>query len=110
MSPSYASKLVAVVVDEAHFVKTWGGDFRVAFSQIRDWKSILPATVGVYALTATATTETYNVVCKRLVMENVELIALLPNQDGICYLVKPNTDASTLTNIIADELKKQHTL
>ena len=93
----------------AHCVKTWGDEFRVAFSQIGDLKSILPATVGVHALTATATTETYNVVCKRLAMENVELIALPPNRDNICYLVKPNTDANTLTNIIADELKKQRT-
>ena len=78
----------------------------MAFSQIGDLKSILPATVGVHALTATATTETYNVVCKQLAMENVELIALPPNQDNICYLVKPNTNANTLTNVIADELKK----
>ena len=49
MSPPYASKLVAVVVDEAHCVKTWGDEFRVAFSQIGDLKSILPATVGVHA-------------------------------------------------------------
>ena len=111
MSPPYTSKLVAVVEDEAHCVKpcTWGDEFRVAFSQIGDLKSILPATVGVHALTTTATTETYNVVCKRLAMENVELIALPPNQDNMCHLVKSNTDANTLTNVTADELKKQRT-
>ena len=32
--PNYGFNLVAVVVDEAHCVKTWGNDFLLAFSQI----------------------------------------------------------------------------
>ena len=51
LSHNYGSNLVAVVVDEAHCVKTWGDDFRLAFSQIGDLRSVLPKEVGVHALT-----------------------------------------------------------
>lgn len=109
LSPSYVSKLVAVVVDEAHCVKTWGDDFRVAFSNIGDLRSVFPPNVGVHALTATATTETYHIVCKRLSMEDVALIALPPFRDNISYEVHPKIDAESLTQLIACELKEKRT-
>ncbi len=52
LSPAYIKNLVAVVVDEAHCVKTWGDEFRVAFSEIGDLRSLIPDNVGVHALTA----------------------------------------------------------
>ena len=51
-------KLAAVVVDEAHSVKAWGDEFRT-FAQIEDVHSLIPSTVNVVALTATATSETF---------------------------------------------------
>ena len=48
-SDEYRKQLVAVVVDEAHCIKTWGDKFRTSFSKI-----------GELALTATATLEMYH--------------------------------------------------
>lgn len=39
MSAVYIEKLVAVVVDEAHCVKTWGDQFRTTLAQIGDLQS-----------------------------------------------------------------------
>ena len=39
MSDVYTNKLVAVVVDEAHCVRTWGDQFRTTFAQIGDLRS-----------------------------------------------------------------------
>ena len=65
LSPAYQRGLVALVVDEAHCVKTWGDEFRKSFSQIWDIRSLLPDKVRFLALTATATTEMYYVVTKQ---------------------------------------------
>ena len=62
LSTKYKENLVALVVDEAHCVKTWGDEFRRAFSKIGDLRSILPASINVMALTATATVETFDIV------------------------------------------------
>ena len=40
-------------------MKTLGDDIRLAVSQIGYLRSVLPKAVGVHALSATATTETY---------------------------------------------------
>ena len=61
LSHKYKERLVALAVDEAHCVKTWGDEFRLAFAQIGELRSLIPASVNVIALTATATSETYTV-------------------------------------------------
>ena len=58
MSVAYTEKLVAVVVDEAHCVRTWGDQFKTALAQIGDLRSLITTTVNIMALTATATSET----------------------------------------------------
>lgn len=85
MSPPYLQNLVALVIDEAHCVKTWGDDFRKTFSQIGDLRSVLPANVNVLALTATATIDTFHAVTQRLSMENTKLVALPPFRNNIIY-------------------------
>ena len=49
LSRTYKEKLVALAIDEAHCVKTWGEDFRVAFAQIGDMRSLIPANVNIIA-------------------------------------------------------------
>ncbi len=68
MSPKYKEKLVCLAIDEAHCVKIWGEKFRPTFSEIGDLRSIIPSGINVLALTATATTETYNIISHQLSM------------------------------------------
>jgi bloom syndrome protein len=63
--------LVALVVDEAHCVKTWGDEFCVAFAHIGELRSLIPSTTSVMALAATATQDTYEAVVQSLKMKNV---------------------------------------
>ena len=76
LSPQYQQNLVALVIDEAHCVKTWGDSFRKAFAEIGDVRSIVTSSVNVLALMATATKETY-VIVKRLSLENPTVIYCL---------------------------------
>lgn len=107
LSDTYQQHLVALVIDEAHCVKTWGDEFRTAFSEIGNLRSIIPNTVNVLALTATATTETYYTVSERLSMDNPVLVSMPPNRDNICYNVLPKIDISTLTDFLSGKLKEQ---
>ena len=55
---AYKDNLVAMVIDEAHCIQTWGDEFRMAFAEIGNLRSIIPQQVNIMALTATATQET----------------------------------------------------
>ena len=88
-SDEYRKQLVAVVVDEAHCIKTWSDKFRTSFCKIGELRSLIPTSVNILALTATATLVTYHIICERLSMSNPCLIALPPSRDNIRYQVKP---------------------
>ena len=107
MSLIYKEKLIALVVDEAHCVKTWGDKFRKTFANIGELRSIIPVSVKVLALTATATTETFFTVTRRLSMDNPNLVALPPNRDNIGYKVAPKIDIHELTDSLCVELKSK---
>ena len=55
LSAPYKKNLVALVVDEAHCVKTWGDTFRMAFAEIGTLRSLISPNVRIMALTATCT-------------------------------------------------------
>ena len=109
LSPAYTEKLVALVIDEAHCVQTWGEEFRVAFAQIGDLRSLIPKRVNVMALTATATSVTFSAVCSRLAMDKPTLIAFSPNRDNIRYQVHPKLHVDKLTTILCDKIISKRT-
>ena len=109
MSDVYTNKLVAVVVDEAHCVRTWGDQFRTTFAQIGDLRSLIPSAVHIMALTATATMETFYVVTHRLSMDEPTLIALPPYRDNIAYRVHSKADLDEFTTTLCREFASTRT-
>ena len=63
-------------MDEVHCVKSWGDQFRKSFSRIGDLRSLIPRSVKILALAATATYETVSVVIDKLSMQEVKIVAL----------------------------------
>jgi len=105
LSPPYQENLVAVAVDEAHCVKSWGDQFRKSFARIGDLRSLIPKDVNILALTATATHETVSVVTSRLSMHEVKVVALSPCRDNICYKIK--SSSSTKLEDFTDDISKE---
>ena len=46
LPPQYQQNLVALVIDEAHCVKTRGDSFRETFAEIEDLRSIIPSSAN----------------------------------------------------------------
>ena len=86
LSTAYKDNLVGLVVDEAHCVKTWGNDFRIAFANIGTLRSLIPEHVRVMASTATCTATTVEIITERLSLVQPEVIALSPNWSNIISL------------------------
>ncbi|TAE22504.1 MAG: RecQ family ATP-dependent DNA helicase [Cytophagales bacterium] len=61
-------KVCLLAVDEAHCISAWGYDFRPPYLQIADFRAILPQSVPVIALTASATPDVQADIVDRLVM------------------------------------------
>ena len=98
--------LVALVVDEAHCMKMWGDEFRVAFASIGELRSLILSTCDVTALTATATRDMFDAIVQRLSMTIVAIIALPPGRTNIKYSVQPLLDLPDLTDFICDDVGK----
>ena len=123
LSQRYKENMSALVVDEAHCVKTWcvndvdvslftynnftirGDNFRVAFSQIGDLRSIMSQNVRILALTATATSEVYKAVRNRLSLDDPAVIGLPPSRDNIKYYVEPLPNINMLSDLLTENLK-----
>ncbi|KAI0630350.1 P-loop containing nucleoside triphosphate hydrolase protein [Trametes polyzona] len=54
-SARFASRIGAFIVDEAHCITQWGGDFRKDYSTLQELRSLVPTTVPVLATSATIT-------------------------------------------------------
>ena len=116
----YQERLVALVVDEAHCIQMWlakynyfvlctclfvrGDTFRKAFFEIGTLRSLIPKSVNVMALTATATNRTISVVTSHLAMDDPVIIGLNTDRSNIKYVVKPSEPIEQLSTTLADEL------
>ncbi|KAH7921724.1 hypothetical protein BV22DRAFT_971914, partial [Leucogyrophana mollusca] len=52
-SPDYTKNLIGVIVDEAHFISQWGGDFRTAYSKLAELRAYIPPHIPILAMSAT---------------------------------------------------------
>ena len=105
LTPIYVNKLVAVVIDEAHCIKTWGDKFRRAFSKLGELRSLIPRGINVMALTATATQHTYYIIKERLSLEEPVLVSMSPIRNNIAYTVSPKVDVNEFCSTICAELR-----
>ena len=108
-SDIYMRNLVAFVINEAHCVKNGkrnevnlnivnitlylcrGDSFRKNFSQLGGIRSLIPSTVRVMALTATATKSSRRAIVHKLRMVSPTVISVSPNKPNIMYHVKLNS-------------------
>ena len=101
----YQSDLVALAIDKAHCVKSWGDQFRKSFARIGDLRSLIPKNVNVLALTTTATTQSLSLVIERLSIHNVSVVAVSPSRDNIMYKVMPKANSNI--NAFIDEIVEE---
>ena len=64
-----------------------GDDFRTAFADLGSIRSLLPSTVNIMALTATATKATVSIVVSQLAMQDPAIIGLAPDRPNIKLVV-----------------------
>ncbi len=103
----YKENLVALVIDEAHCVQTWGESFRIAFAEIGNLRSIIPSEVNIMALTATVTQKTFKTILERLALRHPKIISVSPQQDNIFFKVSPPVNLDELTAFIKEELEEK---
>ena len=126
VSEVYQRHLMVVVVDEAHCVKKWwvsfnidfnilfylllnrGDSFRRAFSRLSEVRSIIPNSVKLMALTATATKSTRHSICRILGMTEPSIVAVTPNRSNICYSVEKKAGGIDQTFAkLVDEIREK---
>ena len=87
---------------------TQGDDFHVAFSQIGNLRSIISQNVHVLALTATATSDFFTAVKKRLCLDCPTLVGVSPSRENIKYHVEPLQSINSLCEVMTDGLLSLH--
>ena len=104
-SPIYAEKLHVVVIDEAHTVKQWGETFRRTMLRICEVRSLVPASVHMLALTATATRAVREEVSKILGMRNPVIVAVSPCKRNMAYCVCKSDTIKEAFSTLIDKLR-----
>ncbi|XP_064395283.1 ATP-dependent DNA helicase RecQ-like [Halichondria panicea] len=83
----YANRLKALIIDEAHCVKKWGETFRQMLLRIREVRSLIPTSVHVMALTATATRSDISFISRIVGLRNPFVITRVPVIPNLIYAV-----------------------
>ena len=86
-----------------------GDDFRIAFAHLGELRSVLPSSVKVLALTATATEETFKANVDRLSLKDPTIVALPPERPNIFYSVHEMVSMDSFSSNIARDIKQKKT-
>lgn len=90
-----------LVVDEAHCISQWGYDFRPSYLQIAKIRHLLPASVPVLALTATATPKVIDDIQERLGFRETNVFSMSFERKNLIYVVRETEDrAGELLHIL----------
>uniref|UniRef100_A0A1X7SKC7 Helicase ATP-binding domain-containing protein n=1 Tax=Amphimedon queenslandica TaxID=400682 RepID=A0A1X7SKC7_AMPQE len=114
LTSTYKSRLVGLIIDEAHCVVKWGLSFRESFARISEVRSAMSSNIGIMALTATATKDVREKVEGLLGMRKTVHIIRSPDKTNLSFsLVKikgsNSFEVPTLFNYILEDLKKKLT-
>jgi ATP-dependent DNA helicase RecQ len=94
-----------LAVDEAHCISQWGHDFRPSYLRVAEARKKLgsPPTV---ALTATATPEVRDDICRQLALENPRTIITGFDRTNLTYHVLPARNDAEKDTLLVETLKK----
>lgn len=111
MSGNSAEYAPQTVYDVFKFRFSRGEKFRTEFSHLNEVRSIIPTTVKIMALTATATKSTRSFIIRSLSMQKPEIIYIPPAKDNILYTVidKPSA-VSDFFQPIVEKLKVERNM
>ena len=99
-----------VCVSYLNFIQYFRGDsFRLAFAEIGTLRSLLPKSVNVLALTATATKATLDCIVEKVFLKCPEIIGLPPNRKNIKYIVKHDITFRNFCSNLVNDLSKRRT-
>src|SRR5688572_2536861 len=98
-----------LAVDEAHCISQWGHDFRPSYLRVAEARKKLgsPPTV---ALTATATPEVRDDICRQLALENPRTIITGFDRTNLTYHVLPARNDAEKDTLLIETLKKREGL
>ena len=82
-----------------------GEYFRREFSNLGQVRSLIPSTVNIMALTATATKTTRNRIIAILGMLSPKVVSVSPEKSNITYWVRQKSSVEEVFTPIADKLK-----
>ena len=80
-----------IAVDESHCISQWGYDFRPAYLQIAEIRTLLPG-VPILALTATATPEVIDDIQQRLHFTQPNVFRMSFERKNLAYVVRRTED------------------
>ena len=84
-----------------------GQYFRREFSNLGQVRSLIPPTVNIMALTATATTQTQNKIVAILGMLSPEVVSISPEKSNITYWVRQKSSVEEVFTSLAEKLKRE---
>lgn len=96
-------KVTLVAIDEAHCISQWGYDFRPPYLKIAELRDFLPEKTPFLALTATATPEVVEDICKKLgFKKGFKVFEQDFARKNLAYVVRETDDKSAqLFNILS---------
>ena len=84
-----------------------GDQFRTAFAEIGELRSIIPSGVPVVALTATCTHAIHRRITDCLSLSEAVTVAVSPERENITYNVKPLIPVEVFATEIAANIKEE---
>jgi len=91
LAEELAPRLVLIAVDEAHCVSHWGHEFRPEYRRLAEVFERLPKAARM-ALTATATPEVREDICRQLALREPERFIGHPDRPNLVYRAVPRHD------------------